>query len=167
MNPRLRANIFLVIATTFFGANYVIAKGLMPDYLLPRQIIFIRVLLSMLIFIIAHRIWIKEKILYPDIFRLAMCGALGIAINQILYYEGLNLTTPINASIIHTSSPVMVILISVALGKENINVFKIAGIVAGLTGALILILYGDSVRDARHGDSSDILTGNILVFLNL
>ena len=41
-----------------------------------------------------------------------MCGIFGVAVNQLFFFEGLNLSTPINASIIMTVNPIIVIIIS-------------------------------------------------------
>lgn len=93
---------------------------------------------------------------------LAVCGLFGFALNQALFYEGLNLTTPVDASIIHVLNPVFVLVFASILIKEKVNLTKVSGIGLGLAGALILILYGKTMNMGI-----DSFRGNILVMLNM
>lgn len=92
--------------------------------------------------------------------RLALCGLLGAAANQLLFFNGLNLTSPIDAAIIITTIPVMVLIFSVFLLKEKITRNKLLGIAIGSLGAILLISYGN-----RSGGTSS-LQGNLFVFIN-
>lgn len=144
-----------------YGLHYVIAKGIMPDYLLPKAIIFIRVLVTLLVFGILHFIFPRQKVEKRDMFKMAVCALFGVAINQILFFEGLNLSTPINASIIITVIPVLVLIFSHFLLREKITNLKVFGIVLGATGAVIVILSAGSA-DFR----SSTMLGNVLIFIN-
>jgi drug/metabolite transporter (DMT)-like permease len=93
---------------------------------------------------------------------LALCGLLGFAANQALFYEGLNLTTPVDASIIHVLNPVFVLVFASILIHEKVTYIKVIGIALGAGGALILILYGKMVNM-----STNSFAGNILVMLNM
>ena len=53
-------------------------------------------LIAVILFSFGYLVFVKEKIDKKDLFRLALCGVFGVAINQLLFFEGLNLTTPIN-----------------------------------------------------------------------
>jgi len=62
--------------------------------------------------------WLKkpgERVERGDLPRLALAGLTGVAMNQLLFFNGLNLTSPVNASLIMTVNPVLVLLISAAL----------------------------------------------------
>ena len=86
-NPR--AHLSMLAATLLFGANYWIAKGLMPSHLLPMQIIFLRVLGTFII-AMAIQFSIKElrvlKIDRADYPRLILSSLLGVAINQMMFF---------------------------------------------------------------------------------
>lgn len=84
-----------------------------------------------------------------------------MAINQLLFFEGLNLTNPINAAIVMTINPILVILLSFLIIKESITFRKSLGILLGLVGASILILKGGGIDF-----SSNHQTGNLFVFIN-
>ena len=161
MNHNLKSHFALLGANTIYGLNYVIAKGIMPDYMMPKAIIFIRVSITVIVFGILHFIMPKEKVEKRDLFKMALCAIFGVAINQILFFEGLNLSTPINASIIITVIPVMILIFAHYILKEKITALKVFGIILGATGALIVIL------SAGKGDfKSATMLGNFLIFIN-
>jgi len=139
----------------------VIAKGIMPDHLMPKSIIFIRVAVTVVVFGILHLILPSQKVEKRDLFKLALAAVFGVAVNQILFFEGLNLSTPINASIIITSIPVMILIFSHYFLKEKITPIRVFGIILGATGALMVILA------AGKGDfKSDTMLGNFLILIN-
>ncbi|MDP1623672.1 MAG: DMT family transporter [Bacteroidales bacterium] len=157
-----RAHLALIATTLIFGMHYSIAKSLMPDDFTPKQLIFMRLLGGMVIFWGFTRFFIREKVARKDLLKLALCGLTGFALNQALFYEGLNLTNPVEASLIHILNPIMVIVLASIVIREKFTWLKSGGIALGASGALILILYGRSV----HFDGSHTL-GNLLVFLNI
>jgi drug/metabolite transporter (DMT)-like permease len=161
----LRNNIlghtFVITANILYGINYVIAKGIMPDHLSPRAIIFIRVAGALAFFWLFHSIFIKEKVARKDLLKLAFCAIFGVAINQIMFFEGLNKTTEINTSIIMTINPIMVLIFSYFLLKEKITIFKIFGIMLGGAGAVYLIL-----SQGNLSLSSDTFVGNLFIIVN-
>ena len=161
MNQNLKSHLALLGANTIYGLNYVIAKGIMPDYLMPKAIIFLRVIVTVLVFGILHFIIPSEKVEKRDLFKMALCAVFGVAINQILFFEGLNLSTPINASIIITAIPVIIMIFSHYILKEKITTIKVVGIILGAAGALMIIL------SAGSGDfKSSTMLGNLLIFIN-
>lgn len=131
----------LITVGLIYGANYSIAKSLMPDFISPFGFILVRVLGALLFFLLAHSLWVKEKIKSKkDYLLLAICGFFGVAVNMLCFFKGLSLTSPINASIIMTVNPVVVLLFSVLLLKEKISRIKVLGIVLGMSGAILQVL---------------------------
>ena len=158
-NNTLKAHLALLGANVIYGANYLIAKGVMPNKIGPSAFIFVRVLGAIFLFWLL-KTTVKESIEKKDYPRLLLCGLLGVATNQLLFFHGLNLTSPIDASIIITSIPVMVLIFSAIILKEKITSNKILGLIIGGIGAVILISYGN-----KSGGTSSIL-GNLFIFLN-
>jgi len=154
-----KAHLALLGANVIYGANYIIAKGIMPNKIGPSAFVFLRIVGAGILFWVIKS-FIKERIDKKDIFRLALCGLLGVATNQLLFFHGLNLTSPIDASIIITSIPVMVLVFSALILKEKITKNKLIGITVGGIGAILLIWYGKSAA----GTSSTL--GNLFVFIN-
>ena len=91
-------HIALFLANTIYAINYLFAKDVMPDYISPTGFILLRVFGASLIFFIIHSFFIKEKIKKTDLLYIIVCAVFGVVINMLCFFEGLNLTTPINAS---------------------------------------------------------------------
>ena len=155
-----KAHLALLGANVIYGANYIIAKGIMPDKINPTAVVFIRLACCTLLFWIIKFLFVKEQIKSKDLLRLALCGFLGAAANQLLFFHGINLTSPIDASIIMTTTPVIVLIFSLLILKERITKIKLLGITIGGIGAISLILYGNKAV----GTSSFL--GNLFVLLN-
>ncbi len=162
MNRNIKAHLALLLISLIFGIHYMIGKSLMPVPFQPLQLLFLRSLGAVLLFWIFQRWFIREKVARKDLLMLALCGLLGFAANHALFYVGLNLTTPVDASIIHVLNPVFVLVFASILIHEKVTFVKVIGIVLGAGGALILILYGKMVNM-----STNSFTGNILVMLNM
>ncbi|MBT3418516.1 MAG: DMT family transporter [Flavobacteriales bacterium] len=161
MNKIVLAHLSLLVANLIYAINYTLAKDVMPDYIKPSGFILLRVIGALFLFALSYFLFIKEKIEKKDIIRFAICGLFGVAINQLLFFEGLNLTTPINAAIIMTSNPILVIIMSLLILKEKITLRKGLGIILGIVGASSLILNGGDINL-----SSDAQIGNLFIFIN-
>lgn len=161
MNKILKAHISLLIANLIYALNFTIAKDVMPNFILPSAFILLRVMGALFLFSFSYFIFFFQKIELKDILRFAICGLFGVAINQLFFFEGLNLTTPINAAIVMTTNPILVMLLSFIIVKEAISFRKILGITLGFIGASTLIL-SDGAIDLSSNNS----TGNLFVFIN-
>ncbi|RMZ51859.1 DMT family transporter [Flavobacteriaceae bacterium PRS1] len=162
MNKRTLALLAALVATTIYGLNHTIAKGLMPVYIKPFGFIFARVLGAAILFWIIGIWGPKERIETKDWKRIILCAVFGMVINMLMFFKGLSLSTPINASIIVTVSPIFVFLMSAFFIKEKITLIKYFGISLGFSGALALILFGNEMRQ----DAPNITLGNILFVVN-
>jgi drug/metabolite transporter (DMT)-like permease len=162
MGVKTRAHLALLLTTIIFGLHYTVAKKLMPGHFTPMQLIFLRLLFATAIFWIFQRLFVPEKVDKKDLIRLAILGFFGFAANQSLFYEGLNLTSPVDASLIHILNPVLVLILASTIIREKITGFRLGGILLGSSGALILILFGSS-----GSFNSSPWFGNILVTLNM
>jgi drug/metabolite transporter (DMT)-like permease len=157
-----KAHLAMLGVTLAFGLNYSIAKSMMPTYLTPYQMLFLRLAGGALLFWLFQPFIIKEQVKKRDLGLMALCGLFGLTLNMGLFYTGLNYTTPVDASVIHVSNPIMVLILSVFLLHEKITGKKVLGIFFGLSGALVIILWG---KIASFGNQSTL--GNILVTLNM
>lgn len=131
----------------------------MPDKIGPSAFVFLRILGAGLLFWFVKS-FIKVKIDKKDLGILALCGLLGVATNQLLFFHGLNLTSPIDASIIITSIPVMVLVFSALVLKEKITTSKLIGLGIGGLGAVLLVWYG------KNSGGTSSLLGNVFIFIN-
>ncbi|GGD81350.1 DMT family transporter [Planktosalinus lacus] len=162
MNSRSLALLAATAAGTIYGMNHSIAKGLMPQYIEPYGFIVLRVGGAAILFWIISLAYPNEKIDPKDWKRLLICALFGMAINMLMFFKGLSLSTPINSSVIITLSPVLLLVLSAILIKEKITLLKTSGIVIGLAGGLILILFGEK----EQFNAPNIPLGNLLFIIN-
>ncbi len=160
MSKIFRAHLAVLGANLIYGANYSIAKALMPAYIEPFGFILARVISGTVLFFIAGLLF-REKIETKDFKRLVACGLFGVAINQLMFFAGLAATSPINAALIMTTNPIMVLLMAHLLIREKISALKITGILTGITGAILLIL----VKPAGNGHEASAL-GDFYILVN-
>ena len=149
-------------ATVIYGLNHTIAKNVMPVYISPFGFILLRVLGATILFWIASIFVKHERIERKDWPRLIACSFLGMVINMLAFFKGLELSTPVNSSVIITISPIIVFIFSAILLKEKIKLIRSVGILFGFVGALTLVLY-----TSKTGlNAPNIPLGNILFIVN-
>lgn len=162
MNSRNWAFTAVIFVQLFYGftftfANDVIDGGFIP----PFGFILLRVSAAAALFWIFGFMAPKEKIQTSD-YGLVVLGALfGVAINMQAFFKGLAFTTPINASVIMITTPIIVLILSNIFLREFITRLKVIGIFLGLSGAVILTLYGKPNHSGDH-----LMLGNFLIFIN-
>lgn len=161
MNSRSWALLGATLVSIIYGATFTLAKDVMPNYVQPYGLILIRVLGATVLFWLVSLFLSKEKIDKKDFPRIMVAAFFGVAFNQLTFFKGLIYTSPISASVIMVTAPIIVLILSTILLKERIFLRKIIGVLIGLTGATVLILYGKSIGDAPNAN-----WGNFLVFVN-
>lgn len=161
MNKIIQAHLALLTVNIIYGANYSIAKEVMPAYIHPFAFVLMRASTAMILFWIVGTLIIKEKLNKKDLPRVALLALCGVAVNQLLFLKGLSLTSPINASIIMISNPIIVMLIAALVLKEKISFGKIAGITFGIAGALMLLLFNKS-----FSFGSETIAGDAMILVN-
>jgi len=161
MNKRTLALLGATFVALIYGANFTIAKDVMPTYVKPYAFILIRVIGASILFWGLTFFGPKEKIELNDFPRIIAASLFGVAINQLSFFKGLSYTSPISASVIMVTAPIVVLILSAILLKERIEFKKVMGILIGLTGTSILILYGKDIQN-----SPNATLGNFLVFVN-
>jgi len=160
MPKHLWAHLALLGANLIYGANYTIAKEVTPEFIRPLGLVVLRCIGAVPLFWLAG-LFIKEKMQRSDLPRLLLCAVFGIAINQLLFLKGLSLTLPINAAVIMTSTPILVLIVAAILIRERITLLRASGIGLGLAGALLILLMGKEVSF-----SSDTFVGDLLILVN-
>ncbi|MDB4050854.1 DMT family transporter [Flavobacteriaceae bacterium] len=149
-------------ATLIYGLNHTVAKNVMPIYIGPYAFILLRVIGASILFWTVSLFIKTEKIDKKDWPRIILCSFLGMVINMLAFFKGLELSTPVNSSVMITLSPIIVFIFSAILLKEKIESMKAFGIASGFVGALILVLY-----TAKTGvNAPNIPMGNLLFIVN-
>ena len=162
MSRRTLAFLAALGATTIYGINHTIAKGVMPTYVKPFGFIFLRLFGASLLFWGISFFGPKEKLERRDWGRLLVCAFFGMGINMLSFFKGLDLSTPINSAVLITITPILVVILSALFIKEKITLQRGIGVFMGLIGALALILFGAEIRQ----DATNIPLGNMLFIVN-
>jgi drug/metabolite transporter (DMT)-like permease len=158
---RTQAHIALIVAHLIYGLNFSIAKFVMPGYLRPLALLTLRSSVTALLFWISSLFIPKEKVSRKDLLYIFLISFLGVVINQMFFLIGLNLTTPVNSSIILSIVPVAAFVFAALILKEKIYLLRAVGLVTGLGGIMLLIL--------EHGTpdfGSSTFLGNLYTLIN-
>lgn len=161
MSKEVKAHLALLAVAIIYGLNYTVAKGVMPVYLGPSGFILVRALGATVGFWL---LWMGRKeveIPRKELPRLALAALLGVALNQLMFFNGLSLTTPIHASILMTSSPMLVLLMGVLMGTEVFKPIRLVGILVGVAGAVHLITKG-----TWQFSGGDTALGDLMILVN-
>jgi drug/metabolite transporter (DMT)-like permease len=161
MSKRNLALIGATIVSIIYGVTFTIAKDVMPQYIDAFGFILMRVGGSVLLFWMVWLFMPKEKIALNDFPRIIASAFFGVTLNMLTFFKGLSLTSPISASVIMVTTPIIVLVLSAIIMKERMRKRKVFGIVLGLVGTAFLILYGKSI-----GSATNASLGNFLVFVN-
>ena len=151
----------LLAVNLIYAINYLVVKGVSPKYIEPTGFVLFRATGATLLFWLISLFTPKEKIQKEDWFRILLGALFGVALNQSLFFNGLVLTTPVNAALIMTSNPIFVLIAATFLLKEKLSTRKVIGILLGLAGALVLIQMQEVKKEASNPS-----LGNLLVLIN-
>lgn len=163
MNTRALALAALSIAALIYGVTFTIAKEVMDGHIKPFGFILLRVGGAAFVFWLAGLLVRNAKpVERSDFKHIALAAFFGVGLNMLTFFKGLSYTTPISASVIMVTSPILVLIFSSIIIKERIPKFRILGVFIGLIGAVLLILYGNTAE----ANASNRTLGNALVFVN-
>ncbi|MEW9501099.1 DMT family transporter [Jeotgalibacillus marinus] len=134
---------FLILAPLFWAGNYVFGEYVVQE-MTPLQMTFIRWLIAIvLLFPLAH--WIERpewKKVWKSWKPLSIMAGLGIVGYNYLLYEALQYTTPISASLVNSISPILIVVLSSMILRENLTKWNVTGLLISLGGVLLVITNG-------------------------
>lgn len=143
MLNRIHPSILLVISALSWGGNFIAGRAVINE-LSPITLAFFRWVVALIIFLpfTAHalrRDWQQIKQYLPAVFMMAFTG---IAVNNTIIYYGLHHTTAINASLVNSTTPILIYLLSYFFLKERLTKIQLIGTTISLTGVLLIISNG-------------------------
>ena len=162
MKSRQLALIAASFVALFYAINFSVAKNVMPHYIKPFGFIMFRVTGAAILFWLVGLFGPKEKIKKEHYARIFWAAFFGMAVNMLAFFYGLNLTTPINASVMMVTSPMVTLILAIIFLKERLNWKRVLGLVIGFSGAVLMVAYG-------KGDSATApnpILGNFFIFIN-
>ncbi|MFZ2202595.1 MAG: DMT family transporter [Microgenomates group bacterium] len=141
-SKRAQAYALLLVNTILWGFSAPIIKKAL-DYVTVNQFLFGRYLIASLLFIPIYfllRAKKKKGVRHTNWRLLIGLALLGTPLTLIPLYEGLKLTSSIEAAILAATTPIMVILGSRLFLREKITANEEVGIFVALLGTLVLTL---------------------------
>jgi drug/metabolite transporter (DMT)-like permease len=154
--------LLLILTTLFWSGNFVVSRG-MHATIPPLALSFWRWMLALLIllcFCTGHLLKNKEKLFAHKGFLFTQ-GVLGVAGFNSLVYLAMQTTTAINAVLVNSCIPVIIVFFSQLMYKDRLTARQWLGVVISFTGVLFIVSHG-------HPAALISLTfnqGDILVFL--
>src|SRR5574344_1722519 len=148
----LKAHLCMFCACIFWGLLSPLGKDAMLQGIDSVNLISFRVLGTCIVFWIASLFVKREPVPLKDKFHFAWAAILGLILNQCLFMVGLQLTSPANASIETTATPIITLILSFLIIKEPVSWKKLFGICVGCLGAIILITTSVKSNNGKVGN---------------
>ncbi|MCW9710454.1 DMT family transporter [Avibacterium sp. 21-586] len=144
MNKQHYGYLCLILATLFWGGNYIFGKMLSRE-VDPIVLTYLRWFPAVVILLL---LFAKRTLaFYPTIQKtwkiLTALSLLGIVIFPLFLYQGLQTTTALNASIYLAVVPIAVLLLNRLVFGDKIHPLMLAGAVVSFFGVLCLLSQGD------------------------
>ncbi len=165
LSQKQKGHLALFFAQVIYAMNYSIAKDIVPNYLHPFSLTFLRIFGACLMFWSLTFILppVKQSIERKDLKKIFYLSLFGIVINQVFFIWGLSITTPINSAIIMISNPIAVFILSlfITTGTTETTSFswkKMIGLSLGILGALTLILFKGNFSFGSDTWAGDVMT---------
>ncbi len=89
---------------------------------------------------------------------LLLLAILNVLINQLLYLEGIRLTTPANSALLYAMTPAIVFVLAMIIHSERTTWKKGVGILVAFIGVSLIIFERGPVLEASH------TSGNLMIF---
>jgi drug/metabolite transporter (DMT)-like permease len=156
----MKDKMLLILANLFWAGNYIFGKYVVSE-ISPTWITFIRWSLALLL-LLPLSYWLEKPnyryILKTSTVSLVGLGLLGVIGYNLFLYGALEYTSPVNASLVNTINPAMIILFSLLLLKERISLVQIVGFIVSLIGVLFILTNGHLIYIFEtHFNKGDLL----------
>lgn len=162
---KLKGHGSMLGANVMWGLMSPMAKFVMVGgAVTPLVVTDLRITGAMVLFWIASFFQKPERVTPKDLLKLLGASLLAIVFNQGCFIFGVGMTSPVDASIITTSMPLLAMVLAAIYLKEPITGKKVLGIAVGATGALLLILGSHQVSEAKAA-GNHYIWGDLLVLL--
>lgn len=158
-NNNLRGHLFALTANILWGLMAPIGKSALAEFS-PLSVTTFRMVGAAGCFWLLSLFCKREQVDHRDMLKIFFASLFALVFNQGVYIFGLSLTSPIDASIVTTTLPIVTMIVAAIYLKEPVTNKKVLGIFVGAMGALILIM---SSQNAGNGNGSII--GDLLCLI--
>ena len=156
MNKNIQGHLFALTANILWGLMAPVGKSALAEFSALSVTTF-RMVGAAACFWLLSLCCKQEHVDHRDMLKIFFAALFALVFNQGVFIFGLSLTSPIDASIVTTTLPIVTMIVAALYLKEPVTNKKVLGIFVGALGALILIL---SSRSA--GSSGGSIVGDLL-----
>lgn len=155
------SHLSMIGAEVLWGISAPVGKVILAGGIAPMILTDMRLVGAALLFWIVSLFMPREKVSRRDLGAMFVASLLAITGNQVSFLIGLEMTSPINASIIPTSLPILTMLLAAIVLREPITHLKTFGVLVGAIGAVTLII--SSGTDVMNTGS---VSGDLLILFS-
>lgn len=153
----LIGNLMVLTTIIMYSFNTNFMKILMPTWIGPQGLVLARCTASLVSFWILG-FFFPDKEKRPgkkDIGMMMLGGILGLGGYLLLYVTGLSKTGPVDAFVIRTTQPIIVLTLAVIFLGDKATLYRIIGILLGIAGTLYVSImpHSGAVKDSFGGDA--------------
>lgn len=168
-NIKLLGHLSVLGAYTIFGFNIIVCKELTNAHLISSLGLFcFRSTGACLLFWLISLFLPKEKVPFKDLCGIFIASMLGFFLTQLSYLESSKFTTPLDTSIITSTTPIFTMFVAAIALKEPITFKKAGGVALSFAGIIMLVLNTISISSSSVSETKPIgillMIGNCVFF---
>ena len=152
----LKGHCAMLGAEILWGVSAPLGKAILAAGMTPLLLTDCRMVGGAILFWTLSLFTPREHVSSRDLLNMFFAALLGVVINQCCFVWGLSLTSPVNASIITTSLPILTMVMAAIVLHEPITRLKVGGVFLGAVGALVLII-GSTSAGGEGNTAGDLL----------
>lgn len=133
----------------------------MPYYIRGFGFIVLRISGAAVLFLLISLFRKAEKIDWKKHgWRMLACSLTGVMANMLMFFKGLEITTPINGAVLMLATPIFVFILNIIINKQQLIAAQVLGILIACAGSILLMM------GRSFSFSSATLPGDVLILLN-
>ena len=156
-NKNPHGHLFALTANVMWGLMSPIGKSALQEFSAISVTTF-RMVGAAAAFWILSIFCKQEHVDHRDMLKIFFASLFALVFNQGVFIFGLSMTSPIDASIVTTTLPIVTMVVAAIYLKEPITNKKVLGIFVGAMGALILIISSQAASSGNGSLIDDLLS---------
>lgn len=156
MNKNIQGHLAALTANILWGLMAPIGKSALAEFSALSVTTF-RMVGAAACFWLLSLFCKREQVDHRDMLKIFFASLFALVFNQGVYIFGLSMTSPIDASIVTTTLPIVTMIVAALYLKEPVTNKKVLGIFVGAMGALILIMSSGHAGSGNGSIAGDLL----------
>lgn len=160
-----RPYVLMTLAVLFWAGNFILGRAFHND-IPPVALAFWRWAIASLLIIWPAAKYLRQD--WAEILRkwpaVLLLSTLGVAAFNTLAYSGLQYTQAINAFLVQSLMPALIVALSFIIFREKVSLVQAMGILISLSGAAAIIAHGDfGVLMSLQFNRGDLLVSSAII----